>query len=331
MSWLPIAGGGALLIIAIAAIVYQLSGVIASQAGKNWAKMQIYEALFAVLLILIVAAFSYLMFLNPLSNFSAAGLLPSTCNSSSINSVFGISVCDISTFNFAAQALYDEIYYISYVGALSPGASITVSIPEISGISATSSLNSVFPKDIEDILAIGSSFIVTMLLINQVQLILLSGSLFFLPFLLSIGIVAWIFGFSRRFGGAMIALGLGIGLIYPILTSITYGFMDVQLIHLFLIGSSGSSSALSTLTMGAMDSIFTLQFAALAPTIIPAILLGTGLPAGISTFVLEFGYLVAGLTFIPFINIVILDVFVIDMSSAIGVRISFMTLLNGLV
>jgi hypothetical protein len=311
--------------------VYQLSGVIASQAAKNWAKMQIYEALFAILLILIVAAFSYLMFLNPLSNFSAAGLLPATCNSNVVNSIFGISVCDISTFNFASQALYDELYYVSYVGALSPGATAKLSVPLVSGVSISTSLDSIFPKDIEDLLAVASSLIVTMLLINQVQLILLSGSLFFLPFLLSIGIVAWIFGFSRRFGGAMIALGLGIGLIYPILTSLTYGFMDVQLIHLFLLSSSGASgSVVSTLTLAGMDAIFTTQFATFGASAIPVIF-GVGAFPYTAPFFLELGYLVAGLTFIPFINIVILDVFVIDMSSAIGVRISFMTLLNGLV
>ena len=79
-----------------------------------------------------------------------------------------------------------------------------------------------------------------------------------------------------------------------------------------------------------MDAIFTTQFAAFGTSIIPAVL-GFGILPYTAPFFLELGYLVAGLTFIPFINLVLLDVFVIDMSSAIGTKISFMTLLNGLV
>jgi hypothetical protein len=153
-------------------------------------------------------------------------------------------------------------------------------------------------------------------------MILISGAPLFLALLVSIGLVAWVLGFSRRFGGAMIAFGLGLGIIYPLLVSITYGFITNSMIIAFGSGGIGSISGIASAVFQ-----FLITF---IQTIFSVLFTGT-LPASAGTLLMEYGYIFAGLTFIPFLNFMILDAFIIDFSKVMGERISFMELINSLV
>ena len=61
-----------------------------------------------------------------------------------------------------------------------------------------------------------------------------------------------------------------------------------------------------------------------------ALFFGTQTPF-LSTFLQVLGYMLAGFTFIPFLNFIIVDTFIIDFSQAIGERMDFMSLLAGVV
>ena len=56
---------------------------------------------------------------------------------------------------------------------------------------------------------------------------------------------------------------------------------------------------------------------------------GSGFAAG--PWVFAIAAVVAGLTFIPFLNFTIVDAFIVDFSKAIGERLDFMSLLIGVV
>ncbi|MCL4411596.1 hypothetical protein M1329_01515 [Candidatus Marsarchaeota archaeon] len=164
------------------------------------------------------------------------------------------------------------------------------------------------PGGTAGIISIAASALLTALVLNQVQVILLSSSLLFLSLFVTIGIVARTFGFTRTFGGAMIAIGLGVGLIYPLLVTLTYGFIDPQL----------ASANLAVDISNAVQLIIGIVFT-------------SSIPAGLSAFFMKLGYLITGLTFIPFLNFIIVDAFIVDFSKAIGERIDFMSMMTSFI
>ena len=85
----------------------------------------------------------------------------------------------------------------------------------------------------------------------------------------------------------MIAFGLGLGLVYPLLIVLTYGFINV---------GTGSVNVLTTL-----GNILPLMFSAVL-AILSGQSVGAWLPIFNSQFVTQIAYVVAGLTFRPFLN-----------------------------
>ncbi len=307
-SWEAVAVIAALITITIAAMVFALSSLINSPTARAWSRNQIYEVLLSLAMLLIFSAFAYLFLINPVNAFASMNLLPLQCGASSgVSNIFTLSACDLSTFNNYAFSSASTLYIASYVLGLSPGFSIKLAMPTQPSISAELSLNSILPSAIENVLTISFNAILFMLVLNQIQLLIISSAYLFLFIFFAVGIIARTFGFARSFGGVMIAFAIGLGLIYPLLVSISYGFIDTQI-------SSSSISAITTLLVSLIASPFTLLYSASITSIF--------------TFV---GYIAAGLTFIPFLNFLILDAFIVDFSSAIGERVSFMSLLSGLV
>ncbi len=137
---------------------------------------------------------------------------------------------------------------------------------------------------------------------------MLAGAVFFLSFFLSMGLIVRTLGFTRSFGGAMIAFGLGIGIIYPLLITITYGYVDVSAnvscIQQLSCGGAQVLQAVSSIAYG--DASFT----SLAGT-------------AIGNLVLYIGYIVTGLVVLPLLNLAIVDAFIIDFSTAVGEKMSF--------
>ncbi|MEM3227855.1 MAG: hypothetical protein QXK65_02830 [Candidatus Micrarchaeaceae archaeon] len=309
LSWEGIAIIASLVTILVAALVFSLASVINSPEARTWSRMQIYEALLSIVMLIIFSAFAYLFLLNPVNAFSSIGLLPSSCTSSSgVNSIFTLSACDLSTFNNYAFSSASALYIASYVLGLAPGFEFKYApYPQQPTINVRLTLNSLFSTSMENILTVSFNAVLFMLVLNQIQLLLISSSFLLLFIFFALGIIARTFGFSRSFGGVMIAFAIGLGLIYPLLVSITYGFLDTQI-------PASSINAIETLIVSIL----------LSPL---SIFISSSL-ASIFSFI---GYLVAGMTFIPFLNFLILDAFIVDFSSAIGERVSFMSLISGFV
>ncbi len=325
-TFFPLAGLFVLVIIMVAALVYALASVINSQNAKNWAKIQVYEALLSILMLVIFSAFVYVFFLNPQGLYSSTGLLPPTCSAASDGTIFNLSNCDLSTFTTLAYTGFTMLTIGSYITALIPGFSFNL---DFNGVGFAASLVSILPKGTEGVLSMMFSALLFFLVLNQVQLILVSGSLLWLSLFVTIGLVMRTMGFTRSFGGTLIALGLGLGLVYPMLVSVTYGFLDSNiLLAPFHIGTA-SIGCFSTALISAFTSSFT-SGASISPTSALASSASCGV-ATLSSILTVFGYLIAGLTFVPFLNFIILDAFIVDFSKAIGERIDFMSLLSNFI
>jgi hypothetical protein len=154
---------------------------------------------------------------------------------------------------------------------------------------------------------------------------------------LGIGLIARIFVITRSFGGAMIALGVGLGIIYPLMVCLTYGFVNVGMQQSF---AGIVAPAVSTVSMvsWALDPS-TVSSAAISMLLgtspvfasVPAPMTAAQLGGWFWGMVNYLAFVSAGLVLIPFINFLIVDVFIIDFSQAIGERMDFMRLLTGIV
>ncbi len=324
-----IATAAVLVVLGATGIIYMLAKVANIQRVKAWATSQIYEALLSLVMLLIFISLISVLFLDPQPAYSSLGLMPSSCQTSS--NIFELSVCDITTFNNNALFLTKVSFILGYITGLSPGAEaawtpINYGNP-LSPISVklevSTTLTSIIP--ITSFVAVGTYIgaLLFAIALSDVQSIMLGASLLFLSFFITIGLVSRIFGFSRSFGGLMVAFGLGLGIVYPLLVTITYGFIVNNMMSpstmLELIPNIGS----------ALLSMLTLQSTTVV--VFESSLAAQGILNGFVLLLKEIGYTVVGLTIIPLMNFVLLETFITDFSAAVGEKMSFMVLLGGLI
>ncbi len=311
--WLLYAFIFALAVIFVAALVYGISGITNSIDSKLWSKNQIYEAFLSIVMLIIFIGLISLFMMNPKPSYNDVGLLPYQCNTSSINTLFNLSACDLGTFNTYAYSVLYTTYTIGFASGLEPGTEMAYMPGSFFGnediFVIGMGLDSLTPSSTESLFGDIISFLLTFLILNELQMILLTGSLFFLIIFVSLGLVIRTLGFSRSFGGSLIALGLGLGLIYPLLISISYGaILNPAFVPTTAVLNSASSSSSSiTGPLTTVTNLFSYIFGYLLNDV---------------------GYTIVGFTFLPFLNFIILDAFMIDFSSAIGEKISFMVLLS---
>lgn len=192
-------------------------------------------------------------------------------------------------------------------------------------------------------------------ILSQVQLFLISTSGLIYATLMAVGLVARSFGITRTFGGAMIAFALGIGVVYPLMTAVSYGFLTSTLdvarnnfACAFSLGGTALGANTCTNGSGMISTVKTIVETWIKGTL--QLLLGSSgsgasqvggtvltqdlwIPlAPILRAYLIFGGIIAiGLTFVPLLNLTVVDVFIIDFSLAIGERMDFLSLLTRLV
>lgn len=320
-NWVAIAFLAILAIIVVAAMVYMLSGAAGSSAAKSWAHNQILEAIISIVLLMIFAAFAYLFLSNPQTAFGSLNLVPSGCTGA--NTLYTLSTCDIGQFSNNAYNLTQAFFFTSFLVGFSPGIGFKITIPGLEGIDMGFTLSDIVPVAEEKLLQTGFIAMFFMLMLNQVQVILIAGGLLWLSLFVTLGLVVRCFGVTRTFGGALIALGLGLGLVYPVLVAVTYGYIDVQ----------AGILSFGVILWNMVQSLTTLLIAAITGG-----LSGSGVlyVCNISyvcdpQFLNTIGLIIAGLTFIPFLNFVVLDSFIRDFSSSIGEPINFLQMLSGLV
>lgn len=312
--FIPAAFIAVLIVIIVAAIVYMLSNVINSPRAKGWSRLQIYEALLSFLLLVVFSAIAYLFFLNPQRVYGQLNIVPQGCTSA--NQLFTLATCDVSQFNNAAFSLAEYSFLTSFVTGITFEPTFTY-YPSKSdeGLSFSITLADIVPSDATKIMGFLFEVLVLALIFNQIQLITLSAAVFFLSVFLSLGLIARTFGFTRTFGGAMIAFGLGVGLVYPLLVSLTYGFIDVHANVVCVQSISCGLSIFKNIIAVSFDTSLLSSFS-------------TSIGTALGNIIIQIGYIIAGLIIIPILNIAIVDAFIIDFSSSIGEKISFGTLFS---
>lgn len=319
-TWLGIAFIAIMAIMAVSGAVYILGGLIGSPSTRGWSRSQIYEALLALALLMLFISFFYLFSSNPLNAYSSLNLVPQNCSGSSnpsgqpANSIYSLAACDMTTFNARAVTTYTNLFWASLALSLAPTVRVNVSIsPYLSLSTSFGFVSALFERTLDTFLGV----ILTFLIVNQLQVIMIASSIFFLSVFITIGLICRLFGFSRTFGGLMIALGLGFGLVYPLLITLTYGYIDVQLQGAATV--SAVQTAINVFDIAFRGIITTLTSGANAPSPLPST----------QTLTLS-GDFIMGFTVVPLINFLILDAFITDFSRAIGERVDFMTLMTGL-
>ncbi|MCL5433524.1 MAG: hypothetical protein M1538_00915 [Candidatus Marsarchaeota archaeon] len=294
-------------IIIIAAIVYALSGLLNSPNMRAWSRLQVYQALISGALLIFFITILSITYINPNQILTGAGLLPNQC--SNINDLYQAATCDMSVFN------NDALSYISASGAVAltfawtPSYNINIPLGNTFAI-AFNNVN-IVPVEMDDMLPLFFSFMMAIFILNNILLILLAGAVFWFVSFIIIGLLARALGITRSFGGSMIALGVGLGFVLPLLAILMYGFIDMQ------IGVVNAASITAEL-MGLIMFFVSYLFAQGA------------FPFSLGNTLFTLASIVAGLTIIPFLIFTVLDAFIIDFSSAIGERIDFMSMLAGL-
>ena len=323
-AWFPITLVAATLIIVILAVVYLLAPLVGRDDIKRNINIMIYQTLFSIVLIL-----AFGMFATWLCSFNAESLLQSL----NLNLVTSIAP---KNANLYETALYDLYWFTNY-GALANtnfflplvyyllniGPQLSLEINFIPGVQtlgfsakASFSLSNVLGSYIGYI----NDAISWLFIVNDLQFIIISAAPIIFAIFVSMGLIARIFGFSRSFGGSLIALGVGIGFVYPLMVSITYGFINV---------------AYSQLIANMLPNVATNTFGASIQSALVSLLTGKALPNAILSSIYDIiniaGFTATASLILPLLNFIVVNTFVLDFSQAFGERLDFMSLLTSII
>ncbi|MEM3791321.1 MAG: hypothetical protein QXL16_01155 [Candidatus Micrarchaeaceae archaeon] len=322
--WIAVAVLVSLAMISIYAVVYQLSPLIEMEGLRSWSRNKIFEVITNLVLIFIFGLFvSLFISFNPNENnyLLNNNLNVYQCSNSNVNNIYLDALCNVHFFNSVYLDFMEVIYLSGVVTSLSP--SVTLSVTPLApanirdlGVESTFSLS----RGIGDILGLALGLAYAFYVLSQVQIVILASALFLFSVFMGVGFIARIFGPTRGLGGVLISLGLGLGLLYPSLSAISYGFINNNLGGFSAVPIYGSLAAVLFSFISCALSFLLVCTASIPLSITAAFLL------------IYYGGLIAiGITIVPLINLAITDVFVIDFSSAIGERIDILSLLTGLI
>jgi hypothetical protein len=329
--WFPIVVLAAVAMIGVLAVMYMLGQFAGRESMRVWAKVKIYEILLSLLtVILFLFLVSFIFSLNFQQIFGSVGLVPQECMPSSLTATdfFSLAICNMHQFNQQLLNLNGLIYYISLRLSMVPQLTINASkvikyVTGISGLGGSITLQP--PSAFDTFMGYGLDVLYFAFVLTQVQLLLLAASLLLFSLFMSIGLISRMFVITRSFGGAMVAFGIGLGILFPLMVNLTYGFINVGL---DANSSYNNISIFASVSLGIM--VAGILGIALAFLIATSSLSGsfTGLLQTVLTFA---GLIAVGLTVIPIINFIVIDSFIIDFSQAVGERMSFMSLLTNLI
>jgi hypothetical protein len=329
-GWFAVAGIAALAVLAILAFIYAISQFVGRSDIRAWTRVKIYDTILSLFLIIVFGYALSIIYTLPVSNFSTWQIVPNECTNN-VYDIYSLSTCDMNAFNnFTGRFDYQQYVLLLLMGTLQTEIYVTwpISGNAPSSLLATTGLGvqvsaelSLVPQSVTfKYLGTGVDVIYGFVLANDLQLIILSSSALLFAILMSLGLIARIFGVTRTFGGAMIAFAIGIGLLYPMLTIITYGFINVGIDNIYPSAATTSLLALTSTGTGSnpvvavfkvLDGYLTGSFASILPL----------------SLIVYFGLIWIGLTFIPLITLIIVDVFIIDFSQAIGERMDLLSMM----
>jgi len=320
-GWFPFAFLGVLAVMLIVGLIYGLAPLMGRSEMRTWARLKMYETAFSFLLVIIFSGFALMIYtVNPVPLFTGINLVPGASSfglgtpgswgvqsdCTQVTDIYGLSECDL--FNFNNNIVY---YLNNVVGGMTiffssiPNFQLSYSFdPLIKNFGLALSLT-IEPLPIVEFLEGSTVAIGSLIILSQVQLLLLDASMIIFAILLPLGLVARIFGVTRSFGGAMIAFAIGIGVIFPIMIAIMYGFL------LQVLGALSVQPALNFVNLVGLFSD------------------PTGPILGIINSVFEWlGLALAGTLVLPLITFTIVNTFIIDFSQSVGERMDFLSLLT---
>lgn len=332
LPWFGFSALAAVAVLIVLAFIYGISPLIGRSDMRAWVKVKIYDVILSLILILIFLYVAGLIYNTNVNGFKSNDLVSPSCQPALTN-IYSLSVCDMYQFNLYAADLNSAMYYFTLAsGTLQSTGNISWNFTGTGGVTSFSLRTTVqlLPKDIGfKYLGTAIDLIYGFVLANDVQLIILSASALIFAIFMSLGLVARIFGITRTFGGAMIAFALGLGLLYPLLVSINYGFIDYGLSNVATsAGWSGAMGVGLAFGPGLLGHI-----AGRSIVGIIARIASVATVVGFGNFISEPAFIYAGLTwigltFMPLITLVIVDVFIVDFSQAIGERMSLLSMLE---
>lgn len=345
--WFPIFMAIITVVIAIIAVIYMLSPLLGRNDIKTWARIKIYDVLLTVVLAVVFLVFSGMLYsIDPTSAYGAVGLLPQSCSptvmtntptSVNVNNLYALSVCDMYQYNQNVMSFSNGMFWLSLGAGLAPSAAINIAFLEggPQQLPSTSTSSGVSPGigfalfiNLMPITIIHQYVVPLMgayfaaVILAQVQELLLSSAMIIFSIFMIIGFTARAFGVTKTFGGSMIAFALGFGFIYPLITTISYGFLDVVLENAQIALHGSILDLFQTLALSLVGNMVSLFFG------------GTGagtLSANFTPLLINGGFIASGLLIIPLLNLIIVDAFIVDVSRVIGERMELMSLLTRIV
>lgn len=323
-SWFPVVILAAIAMIGIVALIYMLSQFMGREGMRVWAKIKIYEILLSLLLVFIfLFIVTFIFSLNFQQIFGSIGLVPAACQQPSLQATdfFSLAICNMHNFNQQLLNLNQLLYYISLRLSFMPQLNINASAliyasTNIEGLGGTFTLEP--PSGFGTFTGFVLDLLYTAFVLAQVQLLMLAASLILFSVFMGIGLISRMFVITRSFGGAMLAFGIGFGILFPLMVNLTYGYINVGLDYNSTIFAA---SAVTTAIGGLLAALFFMLISSSTPI----------LSSWFTSFLTFAGLVGVGLTVIPFLNFIIVDVFILDFSQAIGERMDFLSLLKNIV
>lgn len=341
--WFPIIFLASLAIITIVGLIYILSPLLGRTDIRTWARAKIYDALVTIVFGIIFLSFSTaICTVSPIGPMRSIGILPANCDpsmsntpsSAGISDIYGLSLCELYQFNQNAASFTQSLYWMSLVLGINPTLSLFLPPepypfmpnPSGPGIGVSFSI-ALFPIVLvhQYLIPYLQAYFAAILASELLQIVL-SASMLLLSVFLILGLLARSFSITKSFGGAMIAFGIGLGFVFPLMAMLTYGFIDTAMLN-------AQSTACGSLPLH--GNACTLPD--LAQIIIPGIL---ALPINwmfgnvisfnqiLTPLVIYGGFISAGLILIPLLNLIVVDAFIVDFSRAIGERMDLFSLLT---
>lgn len=318
LAWFSIAGIAAIFILAILILIYGVFQFVGRSDIRAWVRVKIFDVLMSLVLI---GAFGYaasIIYTLPVGYFASLNIVPTQCTGEEYN-IYSLSICDLSQFNTFASGLDTQQYYfLLLLGTVQPDFQLAAG--SSTGFKVSADLNIIGTDVSFKYLGTGVDLIYGFLLANNLMLIILNSAPILFAILMALGLVARIFGVSRTFGGAMIAFAIGIGLLYPALVLLNYGFIDSGVNNVYSTAITDATTLATGATLASAPAFWAFQLIATwwngnFSSILPLPIL------------IYIGLIWIGLTFIPLIVLIIVDVFIIDFSQAIGERMDLLSLL----
>ena len=321
-AWFPIAAIIAAMIISILAIIYMLAPLFGREDIRANVKISVYQALFSLALIAAFGIFStWLCTFNAQSLLNAVNLSPSNVPQNA--NLYEVAISDLYWFTNSGPLANLNNGLLLFFAAMNMGPEINFKIDFMPGI-GNLGLKDKVPLSPGGPLNAFSSYLTEgiswLFIMNDLQFIIISAAPIIFAIFLAIGLIVRIFGPTRNFGGALIALGVGIGFVYPLMVSITYGFIN-----------NAFNAMYSDLFLGTVANAFGTSLQSVLANILTGSFIINSIESAIYSFANLVGFTATASLILPMLNFIVVDTFVTDFSSAFGERMDFMSLLTRII